>query len=117
MEPETLSQEAQDAIHKQKNAAQAIESAREVQLAKAVEETALRTKEALLEGLKEVFGDSDALNGEMKILVRRIPLICQDVKQIHSDISDIRDNIKWGVRVAIGALISLGIGGIITLNF
>lgn len=94
------------AAHKARSAQLAVELAREVQLEEAIKKTATETKAALLEGLKEVFDFSDANDsGEMKILVRRIPLICQDVKQIHTDIASINDNLKWGVRIILGAII------------
>ena len=109
MEPlkETPAHEASElAAHKAKSAQLAVELAREAQLEEAIKKTASETKAALLEGLKEVFDFSDSNDsGEMKILVRRIPLICQDVKQIHSDIASINDNLKWGVRIILGAII------------
>lgn len=104
---EKTSEEASaEAVHTAKNAQQAIEFAREAQLRQAVEETARRTKESLLEGLKEVFGEGDNKDPEqMKILVRRIPVLCTNVNQMHDDISDIKDNIKWAVRIVLGAVI------------
>lgn len=96
-----------EAVHKAKSAQQAVEVARELQLAKAVEETAERTKKALLEGLKEVFGDSDSSNPEhMKILVRRIPILCTNVLQMHDDIKAMKDNQTWAVRIIIGLFIA-----------
>lgn len=106
MEHTNPEQASAEAVHKAKNAAQAIEFAREAQLAKAVEDTALRTKEALLDGLREVFGDGDEKDpDQMKILVRRIPILCASVIQMHEDIKNINGNIKWGVRIVIGAVI------------
>lgn len=105
MEP--LSPEAAEAIHKAKNAAQAVEFAREVQLQKAVEETAQKTKEALLEGLREVFGESDSENPQqMKVLVRRIPILCTNVEQMHEDLKEMKDNQKWATRIVIGGVIA-----------
>lgn len=102
----TAAEASAEAIHKTKGAQQAIELAREAQLAKAVEETAQRTKETLLEALKEVFGDSDTKDPEqMKVLVRRIPILCTNVEQMHTDIASIKDNITWGVRIVIGAVL------------
>lgn len=108
MEPEITALEASaEAVHKTKNAAQAIEIAREAQLAKAVEDTAQRTKEALLEGLKEVFGGGDSKNPqEMKVLVQRIPVLCTQIMQIHDDLSDMKDNQKWAVRIIVGLFIA-----------
>lgn len=109
--------ESRDAVHAARDAAQALETAREVQLAETVEKTAQRTKDALLEGLREVFGGGDAASGDMKVLVHRIPILCTRIDAMDKNIEDMRDNIKWGVRVAIGAFITLGIGGIVSLIF
>ncbi len=105
-----------DAVTKASDAQLAVENARKAELAQAVSETASQTKAALLEGLKEVFGDtSDSDNpGQMKILVRRIPIICTEITQIHEDISKINNNIGWGVKIVIGAVI-LGILKLVVL--
>lgn len=100
-------QASKDAIHKAKNAAQAREMARQAQLDAAVEKTAIRTKADMLDVLKDIFGDGDAKNPErMTVLVRRIPLLCQNVKQMHDDIQGIRDNMTWATRVVIGGVIT-----------
>jgi hypothetical protein len=109
--PEEASAEA---IHKAKGAAQAIETARELQLAKAVEETATRTKDALLEGLREVFGNEDTSQDpqKMKILVHRIPIICRDVLEIkdsvaatNKSVDKINDNLSRVVWIVLTAVI------------
>jgi hypothetical protein len=95
-----------EAVHKAKNAQAAIELARQAQLASAVEAAAQKTKDALLEGLKEVFGDSDSEDPtRMKVLVRRIPILCTNIDQMHADIADIKGNFKWGVRIVLGAVL------------
>ena len=44
--------------------------------------------------------------GEKKFIdITRIPLICQDITDMKKDIADINDNLKWGIRVVIGAVI------------
>jgi|GEM_PF-3627806 len=67
-----------------------------------------------IEALREVFGEGDEKRDpeQMKILIRRIPLICNDVKAINvgmddikGDIASINDNLKWAVRLIIGAVI------------
>lgn len=91
--PEEASREA---VHKAKSAQQAIEFAREAQMAQMVTETAQKTKDALLEGLKQVFGDtsdSDSPN-QMKILVRRIPILCTHFEKVQQDIGDIKLMVK-----------------------
>src|SRR3954452_12729229 len=105
-EDPTAEEAAAVAVHKARSLQQAVEVARELQMQRAVEETAHKTKEALLEGLKEVFGGSDSEDPQqMRILVRRIPIICTSIEQMHSDISDIKDNLKWGVRLVLGAVV------------
>ena len=90
-----LTPESAEAIHKAKNAQQAIELAREEQIARTVAETAARTKDALLEGLREVFGDSDSKSPEeMKVLVHRIPILCTNFAQVQKDIGEIKVVIK-----------------------
>lgn len=84
-----------EAVHKAKNAAQALEFARQAQLNDAVERTAVRTKEQLLEALGEVFGNDNARDpAQMKVLVQKIPLLCQNVQQTHLDISEIKESLK-----------------------
>lgn len=84
-----------EAVHKARGAAQALEVARQAQLYDAVERTAARTKEQLLEALGEVFGNDNAKDpAQMKVLVQRVPLLCQSVAQTHSDISEIKDSLN-----------------------
>lgn len=105
-ETPTLDNASADAVDKTKTAQEAIEVARQAQLEAAVEKTALRTKSDMLDVFKEVFGDSDSEDPQkMKVLVRRIPILCTSVEQMHSDIGDIKDNLKWGVRLIIGAVV------------
>lgn len=116
------------AVHKARSAAQAVEVSREVALQKVVEETAIRTRESVLSALQEVFGESDSENPQqMKVLVRRIPILCTNVEKMHADIGDLKniaatnreniaginDNLKWVVRLALGAMIT----GIIAFVF
>lgn len=83
-----------EAIHKQKNAAQAVEMARQAQMADTVERTAIRTKETLMEGLREVFGDDSKDPQQMKVLVQRVPILCVNVQQTHDDIAEIKESLK-----------------------
>ena len=39
------------------------------------------------------------------ILIKRIPFICRDILDMKEDISNINGNIKWGVRLVVGAVI------------
>lgn len=110
---EDTPQASHDAVHAARDAQQAVELAREVQLEKAVKETARQTKEALLEGLKEVFGDTSEDPGQMKVLVRRIPILCTSIDQMHKDISDIKDSQKWAMRAIVGGMISIVVAVVI----
>lgn len=95
-----------EAVHKAREAAQAIEVAREAQLADVVEKTAMRTKAALLEGLKEVFAnDNDKTPSEMSVLIQRVPILCTNVIQMHDDIANIKSNLTWIVRLVVGAVV------------
>lgn len=101
------------AAHKAKSAQMAVEIAREVQNEELVMKTAQKTKEALLEGLKEVFGgDENKETGEMRVLVKRIPILCTNIENMHEQLKEMKeaiketgDNIKWGVRVVLGAVL------------
>jgi len=108
MNPDNLTAEeaSANAAHQAKTAQEAVEQSREVHLQEAIQKTALETKAALLEGLKEVFGEGDEHNSsQMRVLVRRIPILCQDIKAMHEDIAAINDNLKWAVRLVIGAIL------------
>ncbi len=118
MEP-TAHEASADAIHKAKSAQQAVEAAREAQQAELVEKTALKTKEALLEGLREVFtNDSDKTPREMSVLIQRVPIICTSITQMHealartdANVEKINSNIGkvvWIVLIAVvGAVMKL----------
>ncbi len=63
------------------------------------------TKEALLEALKEVFGDSDD-PAKMTVLIRRVPILCTNIEAMHRSIEEMKDNQKWVVRIIIGAVVA-----------
>ncbi len=110
----TADQASQEAIHKTKNAQAAIEAAREAQIHAAIDKASERTKADLLDALKEVFGGSDTEDpNQMRILVRRIPILCTNIEAMHADIAAINDNFKWGTRLFIAAIV----GGAIKLIF
>lgn len=98
---------SKEAVHAAKNAAQATEAARQAQLAEAIAQTAAQTKAALIEGLKEVFGEGDSItdDGQMVVLVRRIPILCTNVESMHKAIEKIQGDIGWATKVVIGAVI------------
>lgn len=105
MEP-TAREASDQAVHKAKSAAAAVELAREAQQAELVEKTAQKTKEALLEGLKEVFGDGDyPESSQMKILVARVPILCTSIEAMHKSIESIESNQAWVVKIIVGAVV------------
>lgn len=84
-----------EAVHKAKNAAQAVEIAREAQNAKLVEDTAARTKESLIEGLREVFeNDNNKDPKQMRVINQKIPLLCLSVEQTHTDIAEMKESLR-----------------------
>lgn len=77
-------QASAEAVHKAKNAAQAVENARAAQVEEAAMRAAECTKKALLEGLKEIFtDDNNKTPQEMRILIQRVPIICTNIMQMH----------------------------------
>jgi hypothetical protein len=59
--------------------------------------------ETLVHALREVL--VDGASEERPLLIKRIPFICNDIVSMKQSISDINDNLKWGVRIVIGAVI------------
>lgn len=52
--------------------------------------------------------------GKKFIDTSRIPLICQDISNIHSDIKEIKGTITWISRLIIGAVVLALLGVIFT---
>ena len=69
-----------------------------------------KIKTLLTEALKEVFVESDTKDPEMKVLIRRIPILCASVEAIHKNIDSINNNIQWITRLIIGT-ITIGLLG------
>jgi hypothetical protein len=66
---------------------------------------------ALAHALREVFGEGVEM--QRFVDVTRIPLICKSIVNLENDVKSIKDNITWGVRIVLGAVIL----GILTLLF
>lgn len=125
MNPDNLTPEeaSAHAVHKAKSAAAAVELSREVQMQEAIQKTAEQTKQTVVEALKEVFGDGDENNPtQMKVLVRRIPILCTNIEAMHKEIAntredvvEIKDNLKWGTRLVLGAVL-LSLLGTVLIN-
>lgn len=100
---------SKDAVHKQKNAAQAVEVAREAQMLELAQKTAEQTEAALLRSLQSIFGmnGGDRSKQEMNVLVQRVPILCINIAAMFKEIAEIKDNQKWAVRAVIGASITI----------
>ncbi len=83
-----------EAVHKTKNAQQAIEVAREAQMASAI-----------AQAVKEVFSLDDEQGRKRFVDISRVPLICQAILGIDQRLKTMEGNITWGVRIIIGAFI------------
>jgi hypothetical protein len=67
-----------------------------------------RITKSLSDALRDVFGEKE--NSGRFIDTSRIPLICQDIKGIHGEVADIKDNLRWIVRLIIGAVVTALLG-------
>lgn len=111
-----------DATNKTRLAAEGTTLVNEAQLVDLIERSTIRTKDALLEGLREVFSNEDTSQspGKMSILVHRIPIICRDVLEIKSSVAatnkavdKINDNLSRVVWIILTAVILAVLGLII----
>src|SRR4051812_44881346 len=94
-EDPTAAEAAAVAVHKASSLQQAVEVARELQMQQVVEASGQRAKEGVIEGFREVFGNSDSENPQqMRVIVRKIPILCVNVEKTQRDISDIKDDMK-----------------------
>lgn len=107
-----------EAVSKAKDAAEAIEVSRAKQLEEMFDKMEDSNVKTLSDVLKNVFGEFE--NSGRFIDIKRIPLICAQITKIHddnerqkADISNINDNLKWAVRIVLGAVIM----GLLTLLF
>lgn len=102
-EIQSIPEASKEAIIKAKDAAEAIEISRTQQMQDMLDKSDARNVSTLSTVLKEVFGEFTD-TGRF-IDVKRIPLICSQIAQIHTDIGGIQDNIKWAVRIVVGGVL------------
>ncbi len=120
---EELSVEAKDAVHKTKNAQQAVEYAREMQNKQLVEETAARTEASVLKVIESVFGnDNETDPRQMRVIMQRVPLLCTNVDRMHiaidallEKVGALQDNQKWTSRAVMGGIVTVVVAVIINL--
>lgn len=94
---------SKEAIVKAKEAAEAIEISRSTQMQDMLDRSDERITGLLSKVLKNVFGEYE--NSGRFIDAAKIPLICQQINQLHDNVASIQDNIKWAARIIIGAVI------------
>jgi hypothetical protein len=82
--PPELSLEAKEAIHRAKNAAQAVEISRENQVQSIADIVQERFEHVLSRGTEQ----------EKSIILARVPYICQDIKQINSKFDTILEKME-----------------------
>lgn len=85
-----------------KIAAEAVETARKV-AKEILERTNEERKIEMLTTLDEYF--NRGIDKKKFIDVNRIPLICQDISNIHADIKEIKGTMNWITRLIIGAVV------------
>lgn len=115
----SLPEQSKEAIHAAKNAAQAVEIARNDQAQQVAELAAIKAAELAAEKLFEdrrltrivheavmkgfSFEDSD--ERRRFIDVTKEKLICQSIVNISNRLDGIEGNLTWGVRIVLGAVI------------
>ena len=70
-----------------------------------------KQRDEMLDILDEYF--NRGVDKKKFIDVNRIPLICQDISNIHIALKKIEDNVTWIVRLIIGAVVTALIGLVI----
>ncbi len=102
-----LDPKAREAVHAARDAAYAIELARQVQIAKFSEESSQRAAEATSARLEEKIVDETRLSQivrqqlinvlskgseqEKSLILARVPYICQDIKNINANLEELKD--------------------------
>lgn len=112
--PDFLPEESKEAIHAAKNAAQAVEIARQEQIEAAVRANDERMAGLFQSALREVFGPTTPHDTEqMHVLLPKIPLLCLTVENMKLTLEEIKSNQTWAVRLILGAVIMAALGTIL----
>lgn len=111
--PDFLTPSSKEAIHAAKNAAQAVELAREEQLVSAMRFNDERTVKLFVDAIHSVFGPVNADQDQMRILIPKIPLLCLTVQNQGKMMTEIKDDLKWATRLILGAVILAALGVIL----
>lgn len=121
-DPNMLTSEAkaasQQAVHAQKNAAQAVETARAVQ-AQAIQDS---TTQSFIEAIKQAFGSYT--DQQRFIDLKQVPLLCKQVLSIHDDIKEIKEMMRTNDaryvnqdQFAVVKALSYGLAGAVLSGF
>lgn len=123
----TAEQASAEAIHKAKNAQQAIELARAAQMYEAVEMSAQKTRSAMVDALKEVMDENRNIDtvGSKSV---NINVVANDIAYIKRDVAEIKDKlegeyvtkaefapVKMLIFGAVGLVLTSVVGALITL--
>ncbi len=121
--PDILDSSSKEAIHAAKNAAQAVELARQEQLDRASEKAATLAADRLFENgrLSEVvhkavmkgFSFEDTDGRRRFIDVTKEKLICQSIVNIADRLNTIESNLSWGVRLIVGGVLAALLGTVL----
>lgn len=103
--PDFLPPASREAIHAAKNAAQAVELAREEQLLSTMKLNDERTVSLFVDAIHQVFGPLEKDKDQMSILIPKIPLLCLTVENQGKSLEKIQDDIKWATRAILGAIL------------
>ena len=95
----TAEEAAAIAVKKTKEMQEAVETSRAMQ----TEVSDARLAKAIGNALRDVFGEHE--NSGRFIDTNRIPMICQDLKGIHSSVDKIEGNLSKGVWIVLTAVI------------
>ncbi len=80
-------------------------------LARHTQNSDAKITKSLSDALRDVFGEAE--NSGRFIDTSRIPLICQDIKGMHSSIESIEENISWIVKLIVGTVVLALLGLVI----
>lgn len=118
-EPIILNETARDAVHAQRDAAQAVEIARTKQIQDVADKvTEFIPDEEQMARIVRTQVEHVLAQGtehEKSLILARVPFICQDIKNIDGRLMAIEGNLTWGIRIVLGAVI-MAVLGVVLIN-
>lgn len=117
-EPIILDEKSREAVHAQRNAAQAVEVARKVQIQEVADKVTefIPDEHQMARIMREQIENVLARGTEQDkaMVLARVPFICQDIKNIDTRLTSIEGNLTWGIRIVLGAVIMAVLGVVLT---